>query len=119
VKDFKKLKVWEKAHALTLRIYQVSRSFPREELYGLTSQMRRAAASIPTNIAEGYGRGRDTEFARFMEISSGSSCELEYQLMLAHDLKYLPRDELESLSAELAEVKRMLNVFVKKLKAIG
>lgn len=119
MKDFKKLKVWEKAHALTLRIYQATRAFPKEELYGLTSQMRRAASSIPTNIAEGYGRGRDTEFARFMEIASGSSCELEYQLMLAHDLKYLGPDEFGTLSNELAEVKRMLNVFVKKLKAIG
>lgn len=117
MKDFKKLKVWEKAHALTLRIYQATKSFPREELYGLTSQMRRAASSISTNIAEGCGRGRDTEFARFLEIASGSSCELEYQLMLAHDLKLLSRLELDTLSNELSEVKRMLNVFVRKLKA--
>lgn len=81
VRDFRKLKVWEKGHALTLSIYTVSQNFPREELYGLTSQMRRAASSIPTNIAEGCGRNSDAELARFMQISMGSASELEYQLL--------------------------------------
>lgn len=78
MKDFKKLKAWEKSHQLTLAIYKVTRSFPKDELYGLTSQMRRASVSIPANIAEGCGRGSDAELARFCHIAMGSASELEY-----------------------------------------
>ena len=89
MQSFRKLKVWEKAHAVTLDIYHASRSFPKDELYGLTSQMRRASASIGANIAEGpCGKG-DCEFGRFLQIAMGSSSELEYHLLLARDLKLL------------------------------
>ena len=83
MKDFKKLKVWQKAHRLTLDVYQASATFPREELYGLTSQIRRSCLSIPSNIAEGCGRVSDTDFARFLQISMGSSSEVEYLLILS------------------------------------
>ncbi len=86
MRDFRQLMVWEKSHQLTLEIYQATGAFPREELYGLTSQIRRAAASIPANIAEGCGKDTETELARYMQISMGSASELEYHLLLAHDL---------------------------------
>jgi four helix bundle protein len=86
MRDFRNLQVWEKAHALALSVYKATVSFPKEELYGLTSQIRRSSTSIPTNIAEGCGRNGDAELARFMSIGMGSASELEYQLLLAHDL---------------------------------
>ena len=89
MKDFHKLKVWERAHKLTLSIYLKTKQYPKDELYGLTGQMRRAAASIPTNIAEGCGRDSQTELTRFLYIAMGSSSELDYQLTLSHDLQYL------------------------------
>jgi four helix bundle protein len=95
MKDFKELKVWVKAHQLTLAVYQATTTFPKEELYGLTSQMRRSAASIPTNIAEGCGRGSDDDFRRFLQIAMGSASELEYQLLLAHDLGYFSTADSE------------------------
>jgi four helix bundle protein len=117
VKDFKSLKAWGKAHELTLKIYNVTKSFPREEVFGLTSQLRRACASIPANIAEGCGRNGDTEVARFLVIASGSASEVEYHLLLAHDLNYLDHDEYRQLDGEVNELKRMLTVFISKLKA--
>ena len=92
MKDFRKLEVWEKAHALTLSVYHAADPFPREELYGLTSQIRRAAVSIPTNIAEGCGRGSEAELARFLQIAMGSASEVEYELLLARDLGFLKLD---------------------------
>jgi len=89
MRDFKKIKVWEKAHKLTLQLYKVTASFPQEERYGLTSQIRRSAASIPANIAEGAGRDTQAELARFVHIASGSASELEYHLLLARDLGYI------------------------------
>ncbi len=89
MKDFKSLKVWHKAHQLTLLVYALTRTFPREEMYGLTSQIRRAAASIPANIAEGSGRRSDGELRRFLQIARGSASELEYHLLLARDLGFL------------------------------
>jgi four helix bundle protein len=89
MKDFRNLQVWEKSHMLTLSIYDATRPFPREELFGLSSQIRRAAASIPTNIAEGCGRSSDPDFARFLQIAFGSACEVEYHLILARDLRYV------------------------------
>lgn len=97
--DFKELKVWEKAHFLTLQVYRISRSFPKEELYGLTSQMRRASSSIPANIAEGCGRESDADFAGFLNISMGSAYELEYFLILCHDLGILENHDFEELLA--------------------
>jgi four helix bundle protein len=117
MKDFRDLKVWERSHKLALEIYKVTSGFPRDELYGLTSQIRRSCSSIPTNIAEGCGRSRDTELARFLEISIGSSSELEYQLLLSHDLKLINDSDYRSLIAETVEVKKMLISFFQKLKA--
>jgi four helix bundle protein len=117
MKDFRRLKVWQKAHLLTLKVYEATRKFPRDELYGLTAQMRKSSSSIPTNIAEGCGRGGDTEFARFLQIAMGFASELEYQLILARDLAYLNPDEYEDLNRDVEEVKRMLAPLIGKLKA--
>lgn len=89
MKDFRNLKVWEKSHQLALAVYKATSTFPRHELYGLTSQIRRACASIPANIAEGCGRSGDAELARFLQIAMGSASELEYHLLLARDLGFL------------------------------
>ena len=117
VKDFRKLKVWERAHQLVLAIYHTTSSFPRDETYGLSAQIRRSASSIPSNIAEGFSRDGDAELARFCLIARGSASELEYQLLLAHDLKLIPSDHYEELARETTEIKRMLTVFVQKLTA--
>src|SRR5713226_5621353 len=89
MRDFRELKVWEKAHGLTLAVYTATARFPKEELYGLTTQIRRSCASIPANLAEGCCRSGDVEFARFLQIAMGSASELEYHVLLAHDLKIL------------------------------
>jgi len=115
MKDFRKLLVWEKAHKLTLDIYEVTSSFPREEIYGLTSQMRRASVSIPANIAEGCGRDSEGELLRFMRIAMGSSSELEYEFLLAQDLGYLSDDEYNKIQGDLVEVRKMLNAFIQRL----
>jgi four helix bundle protein len=117
MKNFKQFKVWQKAHHLTLNIYKATRKFPKEELYGLTSQIRRAASSIPANIAEGCGRTGDTELARFLQISMGSASELEYHLLLAHDLELLDVQSSLNLSDDVTEIKRMLASLIKKLRA--
>jgi len=109
MKDFRKLKVWEKAHVLTLAIYRHTGACPREELYGITSQMRRASASVAANIAEGYGRGGDGEFHHFLNTSAGSVVELEYFLLLAPDLGVLPDDAYSELQQHVVEVQRMLS----------
>lgn len=119
MQDFRKLKVWRKAHRLTLQVYKVTRSFPREELYGLTSQMRRAGTSIPTNIAEGCGRTSDGEFARFVGFAMGSASEVEYLLLLSRDLDILEERTFESLNRYAIEIKRMLASLLKRLKADG
>ena len=117
MKDFKKLKVWQKAHNLVLRIYKISRKFPKEELYGLTSQIRRASSSVPANIAEGCGRGGEADFARFLQIAMGSASELEYHTLLAYDLDIIDSHAFNGLSSDVAEIKQMLTAFIKKLKA--
>ena len=93
MRDFRKLKVWEKAHELVLEIYRVTAGFPREELYGMTSQLRRACVSIPANIAEGCGREGEAELRRFLRIGLGSANELEYHLFLAKDLRFLSPED--------------------------
>ena len=117
MKDFRQLKVWEKAHQLTLTVYQATASFPRDEIYGLTSQMRRAASSIPSNLAEGCGRNSDAELARFSSMAAGSASELEYQLLLARDLKLIPVNDHQLLAEQVVEIKRMLSGLVQKLTA--
>jgi len=117
MKDFRQLKVWEKAHLLALAVYPITARFPREKTYGLTAQIRRAASSIPSNIAEGCGRDGDAELARFCIIARGSATELEYQLLLARDLTLLHPDDYEQLSQQTIQIKRMLTVLVQKLTA--
>ena len=117
MKDFRSLKVWEKAHLLTLKIYKVTEKFPREELYGLTSQIRRACVSIPTNIAEGCVRSSDADFSRFIYIALGSTSELEYLMMLAMDLNFIKTELHTELNNEINEIKKMLISMIKKLKA--
>lgn len=117
MKDFKNLQVWEKSHFLTLSIYEVTKSFPKEELFGLTSQIRRAAASMPTNIAEGCGRSTDPDFARFLQIAFGSACEVEYQLILARDLEYVEEGVFSKVTDELITVKKMLASLISKIRS--
>ena len=117
MKDFRQLKVWEKSHQLALAVYKATKELPKEELYGLTSQMRRAAMSIPTNIAEGCGRNTDAEFARFLQIAMGSASETEYQLLLSHDLGFLNKEQYDRLNLDVTEVKRMLASLLKTLRA--
>src|SRR5579863_4615071 len=117
VKDFHELKVWQKAHALTLSVYRVTAEFPREELYGLTSQLRRASASIAANLAEGCGRSGDAEFARFCSMAMGSASELEYHLLLAKDLKLIKTADYDQLAPRAIELKRMLTALLQKLIA--
>lgn len=117
MKDYRELKVWEKAHEYALSVYKATRDFPKEELYGLTSQLRRSASSVPSNIAEGCGRNSDAELARFLEIAYGSASESDYQLLLAKDLGYLNVDSFKSLSVMVEEIRRMLNGFIQKLRA--
>ncbi len=117
MRDFRELKVWEKAHAMALGVYKATAGFPRDELYGLTSQIRRACTSIPANIAEGCGRGGDAELARFLRIAMGSASELEYHLLLACDLNLLDRSQYDRLVSDVIEVKRMLASFIQKLTA--
>ncbi len=117
LKDFRQLKVWDRAHQLTLAIYPVTATFPRNETYGLTSQMRRAASSIPSNIAEGCRREGDAELSRFCLMARGSASELEYQILLARDLNIIESRQHEQLTQQAVEIKRMLTVFVQKLNA--
>jgi four helix bundle protein len=112
LKDFKELRVWQKSHELALFVYESSKSFPREEIFGLTSQIRRAAVSIGANIAEGCGRRSDGEFARFLQIARGSASEVENHLLLARDLKYLAGGKHAELTTRLIEVQRMLTSLV-------
>jgi len=116
VRDFRRLKVWEKAHRLALSVNEATGVFPREELYGVTRQLRRCSASIPANIAEGCGRSGDAELGRFMLIAMGSASELEYHLLLAHDLGYLRPQQHQNLEQETQQIKRMLSNFVTRLR---
>ena len=117
MRDFRKIQVWQKSHELTLRLYKVTSAFPREELYGLTSQIRRASASIPANIAEGCGRDTQTELARFVHIASGSASELDYHVLLAHDLGFIDESLCQELETAISEIKRMLHGFEKSVSS--
>jgi four helix bundle protein len=116
MKNFRDLQVWQKAHQLTLLAYSVTRNFPREEVYGLTSQIRRCAAPVAANIAEGCGKGGNAEFQRFLGISTGSASELEYHFLLACDLKLPDEAGDEKLNTSVVEVKRMLASLVRKVE---
>jgi four helix bundle protein len=117
VKDFRDLTVWQKAHRLTLDVYRRTASFPRDELYGLTSQLRRSASSVAANLAEGCGRNGDAELARFCSIAMGSASELEYHLLLAKDLELINAKDHEDLALRATELKRMLTALLQKLTA--
>jgi four helix bundle protein len=116
MKDFRELKVWEKAHHLVLAVYKATDIFPRQELYSLTNQIQRAVVSIPANIAEGCGKNGDADFGRYLQIAMGSSSELEYLLLLAHDLHYLSDETYQTLSSQLIETGKMLNSLITRLK---
>ena len=113
--DYRKLKVWQVAHELTLAVYGATKSFPREEVYGLTAQLRRSVSSIPANIAEGVGRDGQKELARFLRIAKGSANETEYHLLLASDLGYLSQTEHTSLTNQASTVRKMIDAFIRTL----
>lgn len=117
MKDFRRLKVWEKVHLLTLDIYRVTAHFPREETYGLTSQMRPCSASMGANIAEGCGKQGNNELHRFLYIASGSASELDYHLLLARDLMYLAEIDYQRIDKKLVEARRMLTALLQKVGA--
>jgi four helix bundle protein len=116
MKDFRSLQVWNKAHALTLNCYKAMSDFPKSEMYGLTSQIRRSAASVGANIAEGCGKRGNGDFQRFLGIATGSASEVEYHFLLARDLGFLDADQYRSLAAAVVEIKRMLASLIIKVE---
>jgi len=119
MRDFKDLAVWERSHGLTLALYRGTGRFPKSEMFGLTSQIRRAAASVPTNLAEGCGRWGDGDMGRFIQIAMGSASEVDYLLFLAKDLGYLAATESADLAAELSQIRRMLTAFYKRVRQVS
>jgi four helix bundle protein len=117
MKNFRDLQVWHKAHQLTLESYKATNGFPKQELFGLTSQIRRAAVSIAANIAEGCGKRGNGEFQRFLGIAAGSASELEYHFLLAHDLNLIADLRYEQLNNGVVTVKRMLAALLRKVNA--
>jgi four helix bundle protein len=117
MRNYRDLQVWKKTHDLALELYRVSQRFPREEIYGITGQLRRAAVSIGANLAEGCGRRTSTELARFVRIALGSASELDYQLLLSRDLRFMAAEEFTSASAALTEVRKMLTSFLNSVEA--
>ena len=115
MRNFYQLLIWQKSHQLTLKIYSISLCFPKEEMYGLVSQMRRSSSSIPTNIAEGCGRNSNPEMRRFLIISTGSCSELEYQLYLSKDLNYIQECVFKELSESVIEIRKMIHSFIRNL----
>ena len=115
MRNYKKYAVWELGHEVTLDIYQLTKSFPKEELCGITSQMRRAAYSIPSNIVEGCGRESDAEFKRFLIISQGSASELEYFTILSRDLDYIEQPKFEMILDKVNKVRRSLNNLINRI----
>lgn len=116
LRNFKELKVWEKAYQLCLEVYRITKGFPKIEIYGLISQIRRAALSIPSNMAEGYGRKTLSEYLRFLYIAYGSVCELETQILISGDLGYLTEIQLSKLQKDVKEIERMLQALIKSLE---
>jgi len=112
MRDYKSLNVWKKSHALTLQIYDISMSFPNYEIFGVTSQIRRATSSIPTNISEGCGRSSANEFKRFLGIAYGSAAESEYLILLSKDLGYIDEAVYNDLSEKIEEIKKMLSSLI-------
>jgi len=115
MRDFKKYDIWQLSHAFTLEIYKIRTYFPKEELYGLTSQIRRASSSIPTNISEGCGRNTDKEFNQFLNIALGSANETEYLLILSNDLNYISEEIFKNLEAQINTIKSKIYKLKEKL----
>lgn len=115
LRNFRKYQVWELGHQITLDVYKLTTSFPKDEQYGLASQMRRASSSVPANIAEGCGRESEVEFKRFLVISNGSAAELEYFLILVNDLKLVSEIEINNLASKVDQLKRSLNKLISKI----
>ncbi|MEP3210167.1 MAG: four helix bundle protein [Maribacter sp.] len=115
MRDYKKYQVWELGHEVTLEVYKLTKDFPKTEIYGLVSQMRRASSSIPANIAEGCGRESDSEFKRFLTIARGSASELEYLTILAKDLGYTKEIEFKKINDIVDKVRRSLNNLMNKI----
>jgi len=115
IKDFKDLKIWQKSMEIVMDIYNITKTFPREETYGITSQMRRSAVSIPSNIAEGFKRHHNKEYKQFLYIALGSSAELETHLILAENLKYVTKKTAESIYENMDHLSRMITTLRKKL----
>lgn len=116
MQNYKELKVWEKSHRFTLKIYEITKGFPKDELFGLISQMRRASSSIPANIAEGCGKLTQLDLAKYLNISLGSANEVEYFLLLSKDLKYIGQNQFEELEILINEIKAMLIVLIQKVR---
>jgi len=115
MRDYRKYKVWELGHEITLEVYKLTQDFPKQEMYGITSQMRRASYSIPANIVEGCGRESDAEFRRFLIISQGSANELEYFTILAKDLGYIENSVFSKLNDKVDKTRRSLNNLINKI----
>ena len=116
LKNYKELNVWQKSYELCLKLYGITAKFPIEERYGLTSQIRRSAVSIPSNIAEGYGRKTTVDYIRMLYIAYGSVCELETQILLAGDLGLIEKSELSTIKKDIEEIERMLKALIKSLE---
>lgn len=116
MRDFKKYDIWELSHVFTLKIYDITKSYPKNEIYGLISQIRRASYSIPSNISEGCGRDSDAEFNRFLTIAWGSASEVEYLILLSKDLNYIDQDLFIILNKEINLIKRKIYSLKQKLK---
>ena len=117
MRDFRGLDVWQPAHRITLSVYRLTLTFPHQETYGIVSQMRRCSFSVAANLAEGCGRSGNPEFGRFLSMAMGSASELEYFLLLAHDLKYLPVESYQSIFAEIGQLRRKLNCLIARVRA--
>ena len=116
LKNYRDLKAWQKSYRLCLDLYRITKEFPKEERYGLTAQIRRAAVSIPSNIAEGYGRKTTADYLRSLYIAYGSVCELETQVLLSGDLNYVNKENLKALKDDTEEVERILKALIKSLE---
>jgi len=117
MRDYKKYEVWKQSHKLALKVYEVTKTFPSDEKFGIISQLRRASLSVPTNIVEGASRYSEKEFAYFINIASSSSAEIEYLLEFSKDISYISQKTNESLKKEVISIRKMLNVLHKKLKS--
>ncbi|SHM16792.1 four helix bundle protein [Flavobacterium saccharophilum] len=116
MKTFRDLLIWQKSMSLVTEIYQLTNSFPKEEIYGLSSQIRRSAISIPSNIAEGYGRDGNSDYLRFLNISISSLFEIQTQLEISYNLKYINQIQFNKTNGESREIERMLSAFIRKIK---